>query len=194
MVEKGLLVGTTVALVLGASRDWRTRRIPLPIGLGILAIGVGSLVLTGRLLLAAFCLSAVWGSRGGMWRLPIVLLAALAIGEDGDGSLALVMGVMYTLVIFWLGWFGGGDAQIAIGLIALAGDWWILAYLFGGMIMLAAFLLLIRYGVLGAGERVLQVVRHLSEPDEQAIRVPWALIAAAGGFFHIWIWPGGMWH
>ncbi len=181
------------ALAFAASHDWKTRRVPTAVGFGMLGIGLGFLVLGKDWLGAGFYLAAIWGSRGGFWRVPIIVLGIWMVGEGGLASVPLALGVLYTLAIFWLGWFGGGDAQLALGLLALGSDWWILGYLFGGTILLAIVLVVKRRGLGGAGKRMMHVLRNMSSPDAEAIRVPWAAIAAAGGILHIWIWPGSMW-
>ena len=189
-LEKVLMVLVSTALVWGAIRDWRIQIIPLWVGLGMLAVGLTALLLPGRWLAAAFYLSAIWGSRGGIWRLPIAVMAILLIGEGGISAVPLALGILYTLRIFWLGWFGGGDAQVAFGLIALGSDWWILAYLFGGTILVGLALMVAKMGVTSAGRRAWHVLRNMDSPDEEALQLPWGVLAAAAGLVYIWIWPG----
>jgi Flp pilus assembly protein protease CpaA len=194
LVEKLLLGLVSVGLIWAAAYDWRTRQVPFAIGVGMLAAGLAFLLLRGQWLAATFYLSAVWGSRGGLWRLPIIILAIVLVANQGFASAPLVIGILYVLSIFSLGWFGGGDAQIAIGLVALAEDWWILAYIFGGTILLALFLLVRNRGSTGALKRMGQILSSLHSADDEAISVPWAVLAATGGLIYIWVWPGGFWH
>jgi len=72
---------------------------------------------------------------GGIWRVPILLLGAALLAK-GLESLLFVIGTLYALTIFEMGWFGGGYAQLALGLMAIGRDWWIVGYLFGGTILL----------------------------------------------------------
>jgi hypothetical protein len=193
VVEKVLLVVASGALVWAASNDFKTKQVPAAAGFGMLAIGAIFLSIGKHWLPLVFYLAAIWGSRGGIWRALVFVLAILVVGQGGLGVVPLVMGILYALSIFWLGWFGGGDAQLAFGLVALGQDWWILGYIFGGTILLAGVLLIVQRGFGGAAKRIQHVVANLNSPDEEVIRVPWAVIAALGGIVHIWLWPGVIW-
>lgn len=193
MVERALLIAASVALAWAASNDFKTRRVPVATGIAMLAIGAIFLSIGKHWLPLVFYIAAIWGSRGGIWRVPVFVLAILVVGQGGLGVAPLAVGILYALAIFWLGWFGGGDAQLAFGLVALGQDWWILTYIFGGTILLAIVLLVVRRGISGAGKRIQHVLANLDSPDEEAIRVPWAIIAAFGGIVHIWFWPGVFW-
>jgi hypothetical protein len=188
-----LLIAASVALIWAASNDFTTRQVSVATGIGMLAIGAISLSIGKHWLPLGFYLAAIWGSRGGIWRVLVFVLAILVVGQGGLGGVPLAVGIIYALSIFWLGWFGAGDAQLAFGLVALGQDWWILGYIFGGTILLAGVLLVLRRGFVGAGKRIQYVVANLHSPDEEAIRVPWAVIAALGGIVHIWLWPGVFW-
>lgn len=76
--------------------------------------------------------------------IPVFVLAVLLLSNDLV-SLPFVIGILYILAIFESGGFGGGDAQLAFGLAALGRDWWILAYLFGGTILLGFALMFRRH-------------------------------------------------
>jgi hypothetical protein len=188
-IEHIFSVLTSVALVWAAVRDIQTSFIPRIAGFGVLAIGLGYLVLNSLWLESVFFLVAIWGSRGGVWRIPVLVLAVLLLAND-LASLPYVLGILYVQAIFDLGWFGGGDAQLAFGLIALGRDWWILAYLFGGTILLGLMLVFREHGLSGGLGRLRWVLRNMSAPDEDAIKVPWAVLASTGGLAYIWVFPG----
>jgi len=159
-IEHFLAVLATVALVWAAVRDVRTNLIPCIAGFGILAIGLGYLLLNTLCLESAFFLAAIWGSRGGVWRLPVLILAFLLLAK-GVESTPFVIGILYVMAIFELGWFGGGDSQLAFGLVALGRDWWILAYLFGGTILVGLTEIFLRRGFGGGFKRFWWVLRNL---------------------------------
>jgi len=186
-----LSILATAALVWAAVRDVRSNLIPHIAGLGVLAIGLGYLLLNSLWLESAFYLSAIWGSRGGMWRLPILMLAVLLLAK-GLESIPFVIGVLYVLAIFEMGWFGGGDSQLAFGLVAIGRDWWILAYLFGGTILVGLFVMFLTRGFRGGIKRFYWVMRHLNSPDSEAIRFPWAILASLSGLTYFWVFPGLM--
>lgn len=188
-----LSVLVSAALMWGAISDLRSGVIPYGSGYGMLALGLLFLLKDTLWLEALFFIVAIWGSRGGMWRLLILLIAVVLLAEE-FATLPFVAGMLYVLAIFWLGWFGGGDAQLAFGLIAIGRDWWILGYLFGGTIILGILLTIIRRGGIAEGaKRLLWVLKHISDPpDEEAIRMPWGVLAALGGMVYIWLWPGLM--
>jgi len=188
-IEHVLAVLTSAALVWAAIRDIQTRFIPRIAGFGVLAIGLGYLILNALWLESAFFLAAIWGSRGGVWGIPFLLLAVLLLASD-QGSLPYVLGILYVLAIFDLGWFGGGDAQLAFGLVAIGRDWWILAYLFGATILLGLAVILQRHGLGDGLERFWWVLRNMNSPDKEAIKFPWAVLASAGGLAYIWVFPG----
>jgi hypothetical protein len=127
-------------------------------------------------------------------------IAGIGILVIGLGYLllnALWLESAFFLAAIWgsrgeFGWFGGGDAQLAFGLVALGRDWWILAYLFGGTILLGFVMMFRRHGFDGGIERSWWVFRNLNSPDEEAIKFPWAVLASAGGIVYMWVFPGLM--
>jgi hypothetical protein len=186
-----LSILATGALVWAAVRDIRSNLIPHIAGLGVLAIGLGYLLLNGLWLEGAFYLSAIWGSRGGVWRLPVLMLAVLLLAQ-GLESIPFVIGVLYVLTIFEMGWFGGGDSQLAFGLVAIGRDCWILVYIFGGTILFGLAAMFLRGGLGGGLERFRWVLRNWNSPDDEAIKFPWAVMASVGGLAYIWLFPGLM--
>jgi len=190
-IEHVLAVLASLALMWAAVKDIQTRFIPRIAGFSVLAIGLGYLLLNAMWLESVFFLVAIWGSRGGVWRLPILVQAVLLLSNDLR-SLSYVLGILYVLVIFDLGWFGGGDAQLAFALVALGRDWWILVYLFAGTILLGFALMFRRRGLVGGLTRFRWVLRNMNAPDEDAIKFPWAVLASVGGLAYIWVFPGLM--
>jgi hypothetical protein len=191
-IETILAFVVTSGLIWSALEDAHSRHIPRVAGICILAVGLISLVLSSLWLASTFYIAAIWASGGGLRRLPMILFA-IPLVADGVGSVPFILGILFVLAIFELGWLGGGDAQLAFVLIGLARDWWMLGYFFGGTILLALILVLMQRGVRGAARRFWWVARNLEAPDAEAIRVPWALIAALGGLTYIWIHPGMNW-
>jgi Flp pilus assembly protein protease CpaA len=188
LVRTVLYVLTSLALIWAATGDIRNRKIPKPAGFGLLVIGLVFLLIHKMWLEAIFYLAAIWGSRGGWWRILYILLAIILVYRDLD-SLPLVVGILYVLGMFELGWFGGGDAQIAFGLVAIAADWWIVIYLLIGANILVIVLSIIRErSVVGAVKRIWWAVKN--PPDERALKTPWVVFAAAVGLIYLWIWPG----
>ncbi len=181
----------SLALGWATLSDIRTRKIPFVTGIGLLLIGLFFLIKEGLWLEALFFAVVIWGSRGGIWYLLIAALAIIVL-VNNPVSPPFVLGMLFVLFIFARGWFGGGDSQVAFGLIAIARDWWMVGYLFGGTIIVAIVLsVLKRDGIKGAAERLWWVSRHMKEaPDEEALRTPWAVLASAAGLIYIWLWPG----
>jgi len=190
-IEQILAFLASGALVWAAVRDVHSNLIPHVAGFGILAIGLAYLMINSLWLESAFFLAAIWGSRGGVWRIPILILAVFLLAK-GLGSIPFVVGILYVLAIFELGWFGGGDAQLAFGLVALGRDWWILAYLFGGTILLGLTVIFLRRGSKNGLKRLWWVISNLGSPDREAVRFPWAVLASMGGLAYIWVFPGLM--
>jgi Flp pilus assembly protein protease CpaA len=188
LIKIALYVLASAALIGAAIGDIRNRRIPRPSGFGLLAIGLIFLLINEMWLEAIFYLVAIWGSRGGWWTILYILFAIILVYRDLE-SIPFVVGILYVLSMFELGWLGRGDAQIAFGLIAIAADWWIVLYLFIGVIILVIVLSIIREkGLIGAVKRIWWAVRN--PPDERALRTPWAVFATAVGLIYLWVWPG----
>jgi len=188
IIRTVLYVLTSAGLIWAAIGDIRQRKIPKPAGLGLLVIGLVFLLINEMWLEAVFYLSAIWGSRGGWWPVLYILFAVILVYRDLD-SLPFVVGILYVLSLFELGWFGGGDAQVAFGLIAIAADWWIVIYLIMGANILAIVLNIIREGgVMGAIKRLRWALKN--PPDESALRTPWVVLAMTVGLIYLWIWPG----
>lgn len=187
----GLYMLVSAGLIWAAYSDIKTRRVPVVAGFGLLGVGLLFLMAGHLWIHAAFFLLAIWGSRGRKWGLAVGALGMAVIFLDLS-ALPFVLGVLFVLFIFWMGWFGGGDAQIALGLMAMASDWWIVAYLFGGSILAAVVLSIVkRGGVVPAMKRLGWVLKNISkEPDQEALRIPWGALAAAAGLVYMWIWPG----
>jgi hypothetical protein len=68
--------------------------------------------------------------------------------------------------------------------------WWILAYLFGGTILLGFAVMFHRHGFGDGLMHSWWVFRNLNSPDEEAIKFPWAFLASAGGLAYMWVFPG----
>ena len=186
-----LYILASLALGWATLSDIRTRKIPFVAGIGLLLIGLFFLIKERMWLEALFFAVVVWGSRGGIWYLLIAAVAIIVL-VNNPVSLPFVLGMLFVLFIFVMGWFGGGDSQVAFGLIAIARDWWMVGYLFGGTIVVAIVLSIVkRGGIKDAAERLWWVSRHMKEaPDEEALRTPWAVLASAAGLIYIWLWPG----
>jgi hypothetical protein len=188
---EGLLeIVASSALICASVGDVRSRRIPILAGYGMLVIGLVLLLLNALWLETVFYLAAIWGSRGGIWRLPILISALVLLAQGRLDTVPFVLGTLYVLTIFELGWFGGGDAQLALGLIAIGRDWIILGYLFGGTILLGLSMVFITRGLRGGAKRLWWVLRHMHAPDDQALRIPWGMMATLAGLFYIWVCPG----
>ena len=134
-------------------------------------------------------------------RVPVVA----GFGLLGVGLLFLLIGSLWIHAAFFLLAIWGSRGKIwsvpvaalgmvvlILGLMAMANDWWIVAYLFGGTILVAVVLSIVkRGGVMPAIKRLSWVFKNIGEePDEEALRIPWGVLAAAAGLVYMWIWPG----
>jgi len=184
--------GIASGLVLAAAFfDWRTRRIPILIGYGMILLAFLFLLVQNLWWSAAFLALVVYGSRSPSAMLPSVIIW-IAMAQSGQSNPALVAGLYLATLLLWLGWFQGGDTQIAYALLALAGDWWIFAYLFGGTILFGLLLIIAKYGAGGAFGRFRHVAGALNhgKNDAAAIRLPWAVLAAVFAWTYFWLLPG----
>ena len=177
-------------LVWAAVEDARRRKIPVVAGFGMLLLGVVVLVKASLSIWAAYYLLAIWCTRGGVWRYVLVGASLVMVYLYTSEGLPLVVGVLFVATLFWRKWFGGGDAQLATGLIGIGHDWIVLGMIFGLTIAVAVVLTIVRRGGVVEGTRRLAwVAGHLGEsPDEEAIRTPWGIVAAVAGMSYLWLW------
>ena len=183
-----LYVLASAALLWAAVGDFRKRKIPRVAGFGLLLIGLIFLLINQMWLEAVFYLTAIWGSRGGWWIVLYVLIAIGVVYRELD-SLPLVVGILFVLSMFEYGWFGGGDSQVAFGLVAIASDVWMVLYLMTGAVVLVFVLNIFREGgILGAIKRFVFTLKN--PPDESALRTPWTVSALMVGLVYLWVWPG----
>lgn len=179
-------------LLWAAVIDYRTRKIPVVAGFGMLGLGLAVLVKGGGGIpfLALYFLLAIWSTRGGVWQVVLLAASVGMLWAFGWEAGPLVVGILFVSYAFWSGWLGGGDSQLAFGLIGIGQDWLILTMLFG-LTILAGVILAIRKqgGVEQGARRLISVARRLGEPpDDEAIRTPWGIIAAIGGVSYLWLW------
>jgi len=183
MLGTGLLAWAALA-------DARTRKVPVAAGLGMLGLGLVVLVREGWVFGAAYYLLAIWCTRGGAWRYVLIAASGVMLWLYPWEAAPFVLGVLFVSTLFWMKWFGGGDAQLAIGLIGIGHDWVVLGLLFGLTILASFALTIVRQGgVVQGAKRMAWVARHLGEDaDAQAIRTPWAIVAAVAGVSYLWLW------
>jgi hypothetical protein len=180
----------TALLVWAAIVDSRTRKIPVAAGFGMLGLGLAVLVKEGWYIWAAYYILAIWCTRGGVWQAVLVVASIGILWAFEWEAAPLVLGITFVSLLFWRKWFGGGDSQLAFGLIGIGHDWLVLALLFGLTIVLGVGLTIIRKGGVQQGvKRLVSVARRLGEePDSEAIRTPWGIVAAVAGVSYLWLW------
>jgi len=185
----GVAVLGTALLAWAVAADARTRKVPMLAGLGMLGLGLAVLLREGWIG-AAYYLVAIWCTRGGIWRFVLGAASVVMLLLYTWEAAPFVLGVLFVSTLFWMKWFGGGDAQLAIGLIGIGHDWVVLGLLFGLTILVGVALIIVRQGgVVQGAKRMAWVARHLGEEaDAQAIRTPWAVVAAVAGVSYLWLW------
>ena len=185
----GVAVLGTALLAWAAAADARTRKVPMLAGLGMLGLGLAVLLREGWIG-AAYYLVAIWCTRGGIWRFVLGAASVVMLLLYTWEAAPFVLGVLFVSTLFWMKWFGGGDAQLAIGLVGIGHDWVVLGLLFGLTILVGVALIIVRQGgVVQGAKRMAWVARHLGEEaDAQAIRTPWAVVAAVAGVSYLWLW------
>lgn len=189
-MQAAVAVVGTVLLVWGAVADAKWRKIPVLAGFGMLGLGLIVLLAEGLYAWAAYYLVAIWCTRGGIWRYVLGGASLVMLLVAGWEVLPLVVGVLLVATLFWMRWFGGGDSQLAVGLIGIGHDWLVVGMMFGLTIVVAIVLSVRRRGgVVPAARRLAWVARSLNRPpDEDAIQTPWGIIAAVAGVGYLWLW------
>ena len=182
----------TALLVWAAIVDSRIRKIPVAAGFGMLGLGLAVLV-KGRWNIpfwVMYYLFAIWCTRGGVWQIVLVVASIGMLWAFEWEAAPLVLGITFVSFLFWRNWFGGGDSQLAFGLIGIGQDWLVLALLFGLTIVFGVGLTIIHHGGIRQGvQRLAYVAQRLGEePDSEAIRTPWGIVAAVAGASYLWLW------
>jgi Flp pilus assembly protein protease CpaA len=180
----------TAALAWAAGADVKTREIPAPAGFGMLGLGVLVLLLEKWYVGAAYFVLAIWCTRGKGWQYLLLVGSAVMLWAYQWQAAPLVVGVLLVTMIFRMKWFGGGDAQLAMGLVGVGHDWLVMGLVFGLTILVGIVTVIVRRGSVTEGaRRLLWVARNLNaQPDSDAIRTPWAVVAAIGGVAYLWLW------
>jgi hypothetical protein len=182
-------VGTGL-LVWAAVEDVRRRKVPVIAGFGMLLLSLIVLVVQSWYIWAAYFVIAVWCTRGGIWKYVLVAASLVMVWLYPWDALPIVVGVLFVSTLFWMKWFGGGDAQLAMGLVGIGHDWIVLGILFGLTIVVGIVLTIVRRGgVVEGAKRLAWVAGHLGEPaDAEAIHTPWGIVAAVAGVTYLWLW------
>jgi len=180
----------TGLLIWAAIVDSRTRKIPVAAGFGMLGLGLVVLLWESWYLWAAYYVLAIWCTRGGIWKMVLVVASLGMLLIEGWEAAPMVAGILFVSFLFWQKWFGGGDSQLAFGLIGIGHDWIVLAILFGLTIIFGVLMTIIRRGGIRQGvERLASIARRIGEePDSEAIRTPWGIVAAVAGVSYLWLW------
>ena len=175
--------------------DLKKREVPYVAGIGIMVFGAVSLFWEQHWLLGVFYLVAVMGSRGGLWGLAAVALALTTLAVPGLMAEAypFILAIFFIITMFRFGVFGQGDAVLAFGLLALAykdGLWMPLALL--GTSLLGIIPLVWKRGPKEILDRATHILKNFGsiEKDEEAVKFPWAVIAAVIGLVYLWLVRG----
>jgi len=177
--------------------DLQKREVPYVAGLGILLFGGFSLFWSQHWLLGVFYLVAVMGSRGGLWGLAAMVIALTTLAVPGLAAEAypFILAIFFIIMMFRFKVFGQGDAVLAFGLLAIAyeeGLWMPLVLL--GTSILGIIPLFWKRTPKEILERTKLILSNFGkiEKDEEAVKFPWAVIAAAIGLFYLWLVRGAM--
>jgi Flp pilus assembly protein protease CpaA len=184
-------------LIYAAVVDLRKREVPNVAGIGFLLIGVVTLFWEQHWLLGVFYLVAVMGSKGGLWGLAAVVAALTTLAVPGLMAEAypFILAIFFIIMMFRFEVFGQGDAVLAFGLLAIAykdGLWMPLALL--GTSLLGIIPLVWKRSPKEILERATHILKNFGsiEKDEEAVRFPWAVIAAVLGLVYLWLVRGAM--
>jgi len=184
-------------LIYAAVIDLKKREVPYVAGIGIMLIGAISLFWEQHWLLGVFYLIAVMGSRGGLWGLAAVAVALTTLAVPGlmADAYPFILAIFFIITMFRFGVFGQGDAVLAFGLLALAykdGLWMPLALL--GTSLLGIIPLAWKRSPKEILSRATHILKNFGkiEKDEEAVKFPWAVIAAVIGLVYLWLVRGVM--
>ncbi len=184
-------------LIYAAVVDLKKKEVPYVAGIGIMLFGAFALFWDQHWLLGVFYLVAVMGSRGGLWGLAsiVVGLATLAVPGLATEAYPFILAILFINVMFSFGAIGQGDAVLAYGLLAMAyenGLWMPLVLLSSSILgIIALFWKRSLSEVFDRTKKILQNFGKIEE-DKEAVRFPWAVIAAIIGLVYIWLVRGAI--
>ncbi|MCK4488840.1 MAG: hypothetical protein KAU23_01200 [Anaerolineales bacterium] len=182
-------------MIYAAVVDLKKREVPYVAGIGILLFGGFSLFWNQHWLLGVFYLVAVMGSRGGLWGLAAMVIALTTLAVPGLVAEAypFILAIFFIIMMFRFKVFGQGDAVLAFGLLAIAYEdrlWMPLVLL--GTSILGIIPLFWKRTPKEILERTKLILKNFGriEADEEAVKFPWAVIAAAIGLVYLWVVSG----
>lgn len=191
LVSLSLKVVISGLLGYAAVEDVRRRVVPYVAGIGLLLVGAGALFWDQHWLLGLFYLSAVIGSKGGIWGLLPVLIGLGTLTQPGlmEEAYPFLLAIFFVNAMFGFGVIGEGDAVLAYGLLAIgyeSGLWMPVALLVTSLLGIVP--LFWGRGIKGGLQRAGMILRNFGriEEDEEAFLFPWAVIAAGIGLVYIW--------
>jgi len=137
------------------------------------------------------------GSRGGLWGLAavVVALATLAVPGLVADAYPFILAIFFVIAMFSFGVFGQGDAVLAFGLLSIAYEsrlWMPLALL--GTSILGIVTLVWKRSPKEILDRATHILKNFGsiEKDEEAVKFPWAVIAAVIGLVYLWLVRGAI--
>ena len=197
LLQWALKLAISGLLIYAAVEDIRKREVPYIAGIGLMLFGAFTLIWDQHWLLLVFYLSAVIGSKGGVWGLlPAAMgLSALAVPGLMGEAYPFILAILFVNAMFGFCAIGAGDAVLAYGLLAMAyesGLWMPLALL--GTSLLGIIPIFWKRSPKEVVNRVRDIFQHFGqiEEDEEAVLFPWAVIAAGIGLVYIWFVSGGI--
>lgn len=184
-------------LIYAAVVDLKKREVPYVAGIGIMLFGAFALFWDQHWLLGVFYLVAVMGSRGGLLGLAsiVVGLATLAVPGLVAEAYPFILAILFINTMFGFGAIGQGDAVLTYGLLAIAyenGLWMPLVLL--GTSILGIIPLFWKRRPKEILDRAIYILKNFRriEEDEEAMRFPWAVIAAGIGLVYLWFVRGAI--
>ncbi len=123
----------------------------------------------------------------------VVGLATLAVPGLVAEAYLFILAILFINTMFSFGAIGQGDAVLAYGLLAIAyenGLWMPLVLL--GTSILGVLPLIRKRSPKEILDRALYILKNFRriEEDEEAVKFPWAVIAAGIGLIYIWFVRG----
>jgi Flp pilus assembly protein protease CpaA len=197
ILQWALKLAISGLLIYAAVEDLRKREVPYVAGISLMLFGAFTLIWDQHWLLVAFYLSAVIGSKGGVWGLlPAVFgLSVLAVPGLMGEAYPFIIAIFFVNMMFGFGAIGEGDAVLAYGLLAIAYEsrlWMPLVLL--GTSLLGIIPVFWKRSPKEVINRVGDIFQNFGqiEEDEEAVLFPWAVIAAGIGLVYIWFVGGGL--
>ena len=174
-----------ILLIIGTRSDLKERKIPKYIGICSVLLGLIALIYNKHYWLAAFYVLAVYAPSMLALRIALICFGFIVYSQEGMASLPLMISLGVTLFFFNRGLIGGGDTQMAFGMLGIEHQSWNISIIICVITIVTNIMLCIRkFGIKKSFSRIKTVGKSITsrkkiEEDKDRLRSPFLVTLTA---------------